>query len=80
MQVLVLQTGQAIKALKLDVEGFELPVIQGAEQILKQRRVWFMVVELNLLGRQSAAGRWACSRRWQATAFVSAWVTSLGRL
>ena len=48
----MLQPGQAIKALKLDVEGFELPVIQGAEQIFQQRRIWFMVIELNLLGRQ----------------------------
>jgi FkbM family methyltransferase len=36
-----------VKALKMDVEGFEAFVIKGASELLTKHVVWYMVMELN---------------------------------
>ena len=36
-----------VQLLKLDVEGFELPVLVGAKQLIRNKRPEFMIVEFN---------------------------------
>ncbi len=36
-----------VKALKMDVEGHEPYVVQGAKNFFRRRTVWFMVTEFN---------------------------------
>ncbi len=46
-----------IKFLKIDVEGFELPVLRGAKRIISERRIHgiqFEFNEMNVLGRNFA--------------------------
>jgi hypothetical protein len=37
-----------MQMVKIDVEGFEFNVLQGAEGLLKQHNVWFMSAECNV--------------------------------
>jgi hypothetical protein len=34
--------------IKIDVEGFEQPVLSGAEALLQKRSVWFIAAECNI--------------------------------
>ena len=39
---------RCMQVMKLDVEGFELPVLQGAAALLQQHSVWHVMSEVNL--------------------------------
>jgi hypothetical protein len=34
--------------IKIDVEGFEQPVLTGAQALLQKRNVWFIAAECNV--------------------------------
>ncbi|KAJ9518273.1 hypothetical protein QJQ45_010239 [Haematococcus lacustris] len=36
-----------VKAMKIDVEGFEPLVLRGAKRLLEEHRVWYLMVEFN---------------------------------
>ena len=38
----------ALQVVKIDVEGFEMDVLKGAEGLLSKKNVWFMMTECNV--------------------------------
>ena len=42
-----LNNNNITKVMKIDVEGFELQVLRGAEQLLKNFNVWYIMLECN---------------------------------
>ncbi|GFH05579.1 methyltransf_21 domain-containing protein [Haematococcus lacustris] len=44
-----------VKAMKIDVEGFEPLVLRGAKRLLEEHRVWYLMVEFNTVLLRSNA-------------------------
>ncbi len=45
-------SGRSPSVLKIDVEGFEMPVLQGTKQVLQDRRLEAVIIEMNQSGER----------------------------
>uniref|UniRef100_A0A383VEQ7 Methyltransferase FkbM domain-containing protein n=1 Tax=Tetradesmus obliquus TaxID=3088 RepID=A0A383VEQ7_TETOB len=65
-----------VQVMKIDVEGFELEVLQGAQGLLQKHNVWYIMAECNIgiIGRDGEQRflRWAAAAATAAAAAADA--------